>query len=73
MEQSVALVAVENVAYHFDILYTYLIPENLIGKVTKGARVIVPFGIGKGNKRQGVVFSVVEATEDGKYKAYVNK
>ena len=44
MEQSVALVAVENVAYHFDIFYSYSIPDNLREKAVVGSRVLVPFG-----------------------------
>ena len=53
MEQSVALVAVENVAYHFDILYGYLIDDELKDKAEIGSRVLVPFGNGKTAKRQG--------------------
>lgn len=60
MEQFLAMVAVENVAYHFDILYTYLIPENLVHCVKKGSRIMVPFGKGKSNSRQGVVFEIVK-------------
>ena len=32
MEQSVALIAVENVAYHFDIFYSYIVPDYLKDK-----------------------------------------
>ncbi len=63
MKQFLACVAVENVAYHFDILYTYIIPEELIGRVDRGSRVSVPFGRSKSSKRQGIVFSV-ENTEN---------
>ncbi len=58
MEQFLAMIAVENVAYHFDILYTYIIPDNLNYVIKKGSRVMVPFGKGKNAKRQGVVFDV---------------
>lgn len=69
MKQFLACVAVENVAYHFDILYGYTVPEELKEKVAVGTRVMVPFGIGKNVKRQGVVFSFEEAEADKKYKS----
>lgn len=68
MKQFLALVAVENVAYHFDILYSYLIPENLLDEVNVGARVLVPFGRSKRVKRQGVVFAIEESANDKTYK-----
>ncbi len=53
----IAQVAVENTAYSFDMLYSYVIPEELKGTITSGMRVAVPFG--KGNRRRiGLVFSV---------------
>ncbi len=72
MKQFLANVAVENAAYHFDILYGYKIPEELVGKVRKGSRVLVPFGLGKNVKRQGVVFSVSEPEEGKKYKNIIS-
>ncbi len=52
-----AEVAVENTLYAFDVLYSYAVPEALMGKVAAGARVVVPFG--KGNrKRIGLVFGL---------------
>lgn len=72
MKQFLANVAVENVAYHFDILYGYIIPEELLGRVVRGSRVIVPFGTGKNTKRQGIVFSVCKKTEDKKYKNIIS-
>ena len=68
MEQSVALVAVENVAYHFDIFYSYTVPSHLAGKVTAGMRVMVPFGRSKSARRQGVVFGFTECQQGIKYK-----
>ena len=47
MEQILALVAVENVAYHFDILYGYLVPDEMCESLQPGMRVMVPFGQGK--------------------------
>ena len=42
MEQSVALVAVENVAYHFDIFYSYTIPDYLKEKAKKAQEFLFP-------------------------------
>lgn len=70
MEQILALVAVENVAYHFDILYGYLIPENL--NVRIGSRVMVPFGRSKNVKRQGVVFSLGSPEPGKSYKSVLS-
>lgn len=64
MEQFLAMVAVENVAYHFDILYTYIIPPEFTDKISAGSRVMVPFGKGSNSKRQGVVFSVCKSVPD---------
>lgn len=52
-----AQVAVEKAAYHFDRLYTYLVPEALEAQTVPGVRVLVPFGQGKG-ERVGVVFAL---------------
>ena len=69
MEQSLALVAVEHVAYHFDILYGYLVPEALGDAVLPGVRVQVSFGGGKNAKRQGIVFALDKPQPDKTYKA----
>ncbi len=67
MEQTVVAVGIENVSYHFDILYGYIVPEALFEKVSVGSRVIVSFG--KGNsKRQGIVFGFEKAESGKKYK-----
>lgn len=50
-------VAVENTVYHFDKLFTYLVPEYLTVKVEPGVRVTVPFGAGN-RERVGIVFSL---------------
>ncbi len=50
-------VAVENTVYHFDKLFTYLVPEYLTAKVKPGVRVTVPFGAGN-RERIGMVFSL---------------
>lgn len=72
MEQSVALVAVENVAYHFDIFYSYTIPDYLKSKVKEGMRVLVPFGRSKVAKRQGVVFGFAEKQDSIRYKDIIS-
>lgn len=55
-----ARIAVENCAYSFDELFTFLVPEGLSSDVLPGVRVLVPFGRGS-VKRQGFVFSVSES------------
>ena len=67
MEQLLALVAVENVAYHFDILYGYLVPETLRDAVRRGSRVQVGFGNGSA-KRQGLVFDFGTPENGKRYK-----
>ena len=68
MEQFLAAVAVENVSYHFDILYGYVVPERLSACVGIGSRVIVNFGMGKDSKRQGFVFGFHAPEKGKKYK-----
>ena len=43
--------AVEGTAYSFDMLFTYLVPESLYGKISAGMRVVVPFGRGSQRRR----------------------
>lgn len=58
----IAKVGVENCAYSFDELFSFLIPDNLVSEAVPGRRVLVPFG--KSNSvRQGFVFSVFKATD----------
>ncbi len=68
MEQFLAFVAVENVAYHFDILYAYIIPEELKEKTFVGHRVLVPFGRSNNVKRQGVIFDIHQGEAKKGYK-----
>lgn len=72
MEQVLALVAVENVAYHFDILYGYILPEELANKAVKGMRVLVPFGRSKSAKRQGVIFDFGTPEKNIRYKEVIS-
>ena len=41
----VVKVAVDQASFHFDKLYSYVVPDNL-GPVERGCRVTVPFGGG---------------------------
>lgn len=62
----IAQVAVEGAAYHFDMPYSYRVPDDMQG-VEPGERVVVPFG--KGNKRcRGIVVSIEDGGGDGEYK-----
>ena len=56
-----AKVAVDKAAYHFDLLFDYLIPAHLEDRVQPGCRVLVPFG-GGNRTRQGVVLALGETT-----------
>ncbi len=67
MEQTVAAIAIENVSYHFDILYGYAVPEELSKKVFVGSKVLVNFGNGN-SKRQGIVFGFEKAESKKRYK-----
>ncbi|MCH5198066.1 MAG: primosomal protein N' [Oscillospiraceae bacterium] len=58
----IAKIGVENCAYSFDELFSFIIPESLADEVVVGRRVLVPFG--KSNSvRQGFVFSVNTASQ----------
>ena len=62
MSLLLAQAAVNDANIHFDRLYSYLIPAQLVGKVYPGSMVLVPFG--RGNKaRMAVVLAVEEAEE----------
>ena len=60
-------IAVENAAYAFDKLYSYLLPEELDGLVAPGCRVTVPFG-GGNRARTGIVVELGEAESTEKLK-----
>lgn len=61
MKGLVARVAVQNVAYHFDELYSYAVPENKVPSV--GVRCMVPFGKGD-SARQAVIIELLEEERD---------
>ena len=61
----VVKVAVEQAAYHFDKLYSYVADESM--PLARGCRVLVPFG--KGNRcRQGIVMELSEEAPTAKLK-----
>lgn len=66
MPPRVVKIAVEQAAYHFDKLYSYIVPDSL-GEVKRGCRVLVPFG-GGNRKRQGVVVELGGEAEVAKLK-----
>lgn len=55
--RNIAKVAVEGTNLSFDRLYSYLIPDFMIGKIKIGYRVFVPFG-GSAKLRQGFIFEI---------------
>lgn len=65
MKGLVARVAVQNVAYHFDELYSYAVPEGVVPQV--GERCMVPFGKGD-SARQAVIIELNEKTGDEELK-----
>ncbi|NMP36616.1 MAG: primosomal protein N' [Clostridiales bacterium] len=63
---TIAEIAVENVAYHFDAAYSYAVPDDLLQLISRGCRVTVPFGNGN-RKRQGICLNVCSGhSSDGK-------
>ncbi|MEG0305824.1 MAG: primosomal protein N', partial [Oscillospiraceae bacterium] len=62
-----ALVAVNNATFHFDKLYSYLVPVHLQQSVFAGSMVLVPFGRGSA-PRMGVVLGIENAEETSKLK-----
>ncbi len=66
LEAMIVQVAVEKTAYHFDKLYSYYLPNSL-GTVSRGCRVMVPFG--GGNRRSlGIVIECDTKTDFRKLK-----
>jgi len=65
----IARVAVERSTFRFDKLFDYAVPEEMIGRIKPGSRVLVPFG--RANKKmQALVFELgdtgeVDRAEDG--------
>ena len=69
----IANIGVENCAYSFDMLFSFLIPSELSGAVHAGVRVLVPFG--NGNRvRQGFVFALdtVDKEQTSSYKSILS-
>ncbi|MCL2508826.1 MAG: primosomal protein N' [Oscillospiraceae bacterium] len=63
-EKTIAKVAIDNAAYHFDRLYDYRIPAPLCGKALAGMRVTVPFGT-SAKKRQGMIMELADGPDGG--------
>ncbi len=58
-----ASVAVEKTTYVFDKPFDYAVPASLADKVSKGVRVLVPFGRGN-KKRQGIILSLFNSSQE---------
>ena len=58
-EKMLARVAVSSVPYAADRLYTYLVPDELIGSAEAGKRVTIPFGRGNRRSSQSTLFSTM--------------
>ncbi len=55
---NIAKIAVDNVKYHFDKLYDYIIPDDMINKALIGCRVMINF---RNSIRQGIIIETVKA------------
>ena len=66
----VAGVAMSHASYSFDAEYSYVVPEELEGKIREGIRVLVPFGSGN-RKVIGFVTSLGTVPERGKLKSII--
>ncbi len=58
----IASIAVQNVAFHFDKLYDYIVPDEYENRLLVGCRVMISFGKGS-QLRNGVIISVRELGE----------
>ncbi len=66
MNNKYAKIIIDNKASQLDMLFTYIIGEDLIDTAEVGMRVLVPFG--RGNKIiKGLIIEIVDEF-DGKYK-----
>ncbi|MDE5771547.1 MAG: primosomal protein N' [Ruminococcus sp.] len=60
----IAEIAVSGTLYSFDMLFSYVIPQNMCSLVRCGCRVLVPFG--KGNSRRiGVIMRMTNGDDSG--------
>ena len=66
-QRQIALVAVENTHFSFDMLFSYEIPDKFFGEIVPGKRVVVPFGRGD-KKRIGLVFKISDEIPEKKCK-----
>ncbi|MCR4925127.1 MAG: primosomal protein N' [Clostridiales bacterium] len=67
---NIARVAVENVAYSFDKIYDYIIPDAYLSQAKIGSRVTVPFGLGN-KTRLGVIFELDKIEPNNKIKSII--
>ena len=65
--RQIALVAVENTHFSFDMLFSYEVPDMFFGQIVPGKRVVVPFGRGD-KKRIGLVFKMSDEIPEKKCK-----
>lgn len=60
-------VAMENIVYHLDKLYDYVVPNEFSQNIKAGCRVLVPFGLSN-KKRQGIVLQTAFSSDTSKLK-----
>ncbi len=60
----IAEIAVSGTLYSFDMLFSYVVPQNMSGSVKCGCRVLVPFGRGN-SRRIGVVMRLTHGGGSG--------
>lgn len=60
----IAGVCVEDTVFHFDKIFSYIVPSELAEGVRAGCRVRVPFG-GGNRSRQGIIVSISEGEAEG--------
>lgn len=60
----IAGVAVEDTVFHFDKLFSYIVPDGLSSLAKVGCRVRVPFG-GGNRGRQGIIVTLNEGSAEG--------
>jgi primosomal protein N' (replication factor Y) len=61
-DYKIALIALQDVIYPIDKLYSYIIPECLKQTACIGARVVVPFGAGN-RKQKGIILHITDKSE----------
>lgn len=67
---TIAGIVVENSVYHFDKIFDYIVPDELITNAKAGCRVLVPFGRGN-KKKQGMIIYIKSADENSGLKEII--